>query len=78
VVVKRIVFISGSISHSIVLSGIGFLSLVGAKPRAMNGYLYKGHWSRALSPPQYRLVHLYYKQREDSVIALVVEWRLGF
>lgn len=75
VVVKRIVFIGGSISHS-VLSGIGFCiwlertqgvewasPLVGALGAAILSALLIG-W-----------VHLRYRQREDSVIAAV--WSIG-
>jgi len=75
VVVKRIVFISGSISHS-VLSGIGFCiwlertqgvtwasPLLGALIAAVLSALIMG-W-----------IHLHYKQREDSVIAAI--WSIG-
>lgn len=75
VVVKRIVSISGSISHS-VLSGLGcalwlervhgitWLSpLMGALVAAIGSALLIG-W-----------VHLYYKEREDAVIAMI--WSLG-
>lgn len=69
VVVKRIVFISGSISHA-VLSGIGFClwlertkgvlwasPLLGALVAAIASALLIG-W-----------IHLHYRQREDTVIA---------
>ncbi|MCE2983147.1 MAG: metal ABC transporter permease [Parachlamydia sp.] len=75
VVVKRIVFIAGSISHA-VLSGIGFCiwlertqgitwatPLLGALVTAILSALILG-W-----------VHLHYKQREDSVIAAL--WSIG-
>lgn len=75
VVVKRIVFISGSISHS-VLSGIGFClwlertrgvtwasPLLGALVAAIGSALLIG-W-----------IHLNYRQREDSVIAAL--WSIG-
>jgi zinc transport system permease protein len=75
VVVKRIVFISGSISHS-VLSGIGFAiwlervhgidwlsPLVGALIAGILSALIIG-W-----------IHLNYRQREDSVIAAL--WSIG-
>lgn len=75
VVVKRIVFISGSISHS-VLSGIGFCiwlertqgvewasPLLGALVAAILSALIIG-W-----------IHLHYRQREDSVIAAL--WSIG-
>lgn len=75
VVVKRIVFISGSISHS-VLSGIG-LSL----------YLQRVHNIDFLTPLNGALIaailsalvmgyiHLHYKEREDSLIAAI--WSVG-
>lgn len=75
VVVKRIVFICGSISHS-VLSGIGFClwlerskgvewvsPLLGALVAAIASALLIG-W-----------IHLNYRQREDSVIAAI--WSVG-
>lgn len=75
VVVKRIGFLSGSISHS-VLSGIGISlwlervkgvtwisPLVGALIAAIASALIIG-W-----------IHLYYRQREDSVIAAL--WAIG-
>lgn len=75
VVVKRIVFIGGSISHA-VLSGIGFciwlertqgvtwaLPLYGALVAAVGSALIIG-W-----------MHLHYRQREDSVIAAL--WSIG-
>jgi zinc transport system permease protein len=75
VVVKRIVFISGSISHA-VLSGIGFClwleraqgitwvsPLMGALVAAIASALLIG-W-----------IHLNYRQREDTVIAAI--WSIG-
>ena len=75
VVVKRIVFISGSISHA-VLSGIGIClwlertqgvtwasPLIGALIAAIISALIIG-W-----------IHLHYRQREDSVIAAL--WSIG-
>lgn len=75
VVVKRIVFISGGISHS-VLGGIGFClwlerthgvtfatPLLGALAAAIISALLIG-W-----------IHLYYREREDSVIAAL--WSIG-
>jgi zinc transport system permease protein len=75
VVVKRIVFISGGVSHS-VLGGIGFTlwlernhgitiatPLVGALAAAIISALLIG-W-----------IHLYYREREDSVIAAL--WSIG-
>lgn len=75
VVVKRIVFISGSISHS-VLSGIGFsLWLERAKGiewiTPLQGALAAG----ILSAIIIGWIHLYHKQREDSVIAAL--WSIG-
>jgi zinc transport system permease protein len=75
VVVKRIVFISGSISHS-VLGGIGFCL-----------WLQRAHGVTWVTPLQGAIVtailsaliigwiHLYYREREDSVIAAV--WSIG-
>ena len=75
VVVKRIVFIAGSISHA-VLSGIGFCiwlertqgvtwasPLLGALIAAILSALILGWF------------HLYYRQREDSVISAL--WSIG-
>ncbi|MEM1283648.1 MAG: metal ABC transporter permease, partial [Chlamydiota bacterium] len=75
VVVKRIVFISGGISHS-VLGGIGFClwlernygvtyatPLIGALAAAIISAILIG-W-----------IHLYYHEREDSVIAAL--WSIG-
>lgn len=75
VVVKRIVFICGSISHS-VLSGIGFcLWLERAKGiewiTPLQGALVAG----VLSALLIGWIHLYYRQREDSVIAAL--WSVG-
>ncbi len=75
VVVKRIVAISGSIAHS-VLSGIGcalwlqrsyglewLLPLYGALAAAILSALIIGY------------VHLYYREREDAIIAMI--WSVG-
>jgi zinc transport system permease protein len=75
VVVKRIVFISGSISHS-VLSGIGFcLWLERAKGiewiTPLEGALVAGILSALLIG----WIHLNYREREDSVIAAL--WSVG-
>lgn len=75
VVVKRISFISGSIAHSI-LAGIGFfLWLERTKDIAyvspLQGALIAGIFSALLIG----WIHMYYRQREDSVIAAV--WSLG-
>lgn len=75
VVVKRIVFISGSISHS-VLSGIGFcLWLERAKGIAWASPLYGALVSGILSALLIGWIHLFYKEREDTVIAAL--WSIG-
>lgn len=75
VVVKRIGFISGSISHS-VLSGIGFcLWLDRAKGIAWISPLYGALAAAILSALILGWIHLYYRQREDSVIAAL--WSIG-
>ena len=75
VVVKRIVFISGSISHS-VLSGIGLcLWLERAKGVAWISPLYGALISGILSAIMIGWIHLYYKEREDTVIASL--WSIG-
>jgi zinc transport system permease protein len=75
VVVKRIVFISGSISHS-VLSGIGLcLWLERAKGIAWVSPLYGALISGILSAIMIGWIHLYYKEREDTVIASL--WSIG-
>ena len=75
VVVKRIAFISGSIAHSVV-GGIGFFLWLGrtqtiqwASPLA--GALL----ASILSAIIIGWIHMFYRQREDSVIAAV--WSLG-
>ncbi|KAF3361852.1 hypothetical protein PHSC3_001618 [Chlamydiales bacterium STE3] len=75
VVVKRIVFISGSISHS-VLSGIGFcLWLERAKGITWVSPLYGALITGILSALIIGWIHLYYREREDSVIAAL--WSVG-
>jgi zinc transport system permease protein len=75
VVVKRIVFISGSISHS-VLSGIGFaLWLDRAKNITFLSPLYGALIAAILSALLIGWIHLNYRQREDSVIAAL--WSVG-
>lgn len=75
VVVKRIVFISGSISHS-VLSGIGLcLWLERAKGIVWMTPLYGALVSGILSALLIGWIHLYYREREDTVIAAL--WSIG-
>lgn len=75
VVVKRIVFISGSISHS-VLGGIGIcLWLERARDIAWLSPLHGALIAAVLSALIIGWVRLRYRQREDSVIAAV--WSLG-
>jgi zinc transport system permease protein len=75
VVVKRIVFISGSISHS-VLSGIGFcLWLDRAKGITWISPLEGALVAAIISALIIGWIHLYYQQREDSVIAAI--WSIG-
>lgn len=75
VVVKRIVFISGSISHS-VLGGIGFcLWLERAKGVSFASPLLGALVSAVLSALLIGWIRLYYRQREDSVIAAL--WSIG-
>lgn len=75
VVVKRIVFISGSISHS-VLGGIGFcLWLERAKGITWITPLYGALFAAILSALIIGWIRINYKQREDSVIAAL--WSIG-
>ena len=75
VVVKRIVFISGSISHS-VLSGIGIcLWLERARGVEWADPLQGALVAGILSALIIGWVHLYYREREDSVIAAL--WSIG-
>lgn len=75
VVVKRIVFISGSISHS-VLSGIGFcLWLERAKGIEWISPLAGALIAGIISALIIGWIHLFYRQREDSVIAAL--WSIG-
>jgi zinc transport system permease protein len=75
VVVKRIGFISGSISHS-VLSGIGFcLWLERAKGVEWMSPLYGALVAAVLSALIIGWIRLNYRQREDSVIAAL--WAIG-
>ncbi|MBS0636736.1 MAG: metal ABC transporter permease [Verrucomicrobia bacterium] len=75
VVVKRIAFISGSISHS-VLAGIGFfLWLERTKEISFASPLQGALLAGVLSAMLIGWIHLKYKQREDSVIAAV--WSIG-
>ena len=75
VVVKRIVFISGSISHS-VLSGIGLcIWLERAKGVLWVSPLYGALAAAILSAVIIGWIHLHYREREDSVIAAL--WSIG-
>ncbi|MBS4167587.1 metal ABC transporter permease [Parachlamydia sp. AcF125] len=75
VVVKRIVFISGSISHS-VLSGIGFcLWLQRSQGITWASPLMGALISAILAALVIGWIHLHYRQREDSVIAAI--WAIG-
>jgi zinc transport system permease protein len=75
VVVKRIVFISGGISHS-VLGGIGFcLWLERAHGVAWASPLLGALVAAVVSAMIIGWIHLNYQQREDSVIAAL--WSIG-
>jgi zinc transport system permease protein len=75
VVVKRIVFIGGSISHA-VLSGIGFcIWLERAKGVAWADPLLGALAAAILSALIIGWIHLNYRQREDSAIAAI--WSIG-
>jgi zinc transport system permease protein len=75
VVVKRIVFIGGSISHS-VLSGIGFcIWLERTKGVSWASPLYGALAAAILSAIIIGWIHLNYRQREDSAIAAI--WSIG-
>lgn len=75
VVVKRIVFISGSISHA-VLSGIGFcLWLERAKGVEWVSPLMGALVAAIASALLIGWIHLNYRQREDTVIAAL--WSIG-
>lgn len=75
VVVKRIVFIAGSISHS-VLGGIGFcIWLERTQNIAWVSPLYGALIAAIVSALIIGWIRLYYRQREDSVIAAL--WSIG-
>lgn len=75
VVVKRIVFISGGISHS-VLSGIGIcLWLERARGITWVSPLFGALTAAILSALIIGWIHLHYREREDSVIAAL--WSVG-
>lgn len=75
VVVKRIVFISGSISHS-VLGGIGFcIWLERVKGVEWASPLYGALAAAILSALIISWIRLHYREREDSVIAAL--WTIG-
>lgn len=75
VVVKRIVFISGSIAHS-VLAGIGFaLWLERSQGISWISPLYGALIAAIISAWIIGWISLYYRQREDTVIAAL--WSIG-
>lgn len=75
VVVKRIVFLSGGISHA-VLAGIGFsLWLERAKGIEWISPLYGALAAAILSSWIIAWIYLYYRQREDTGIAAL--WSIG-
>ncbi len=75
VVVKRIVFISGSISHA-VLGGIGFsLWLERVQGIAWISPLYGALAAALISAWIIGWIYLHYRQREDTVIAAL--WSIG-
>jgi zinc transport system permease protein len=75
VVVKRIVFIGGSISHA-VLSGIGFcIWLERTKGVLWASPLFGALFTAILSAIIIGWIHLNYRQREDSAIAAI--WSIG-
>ena len=75
VVVKRILFISGSIAHS-VLGGIGaFLYLKRVYHLEWLQPIYGALVAAILSAWLIGIFHLYYRQREDTVIAAL--WTFG-
>jgi len=75
VVVKRIVFISGSISHSI-LAGIGLsLWLERAKGFVWISPLYGALIAALISAWILGWIYLHYREREDTVIAAL--WSIG-
>lgn len=75
VVVKRVAFISGSIAHS-VLGGMGiFLWFQRVLGWSWASPLYGALIAAIISALFIGWVHLYYRQREDSVIAAL--WAIG-
>lgn len=75
VVVKRIVFLGGSISHA-VLSGIGFcIWLERVQGVTWASPLYGALAAAILSALIMGWIHLNYRQREDSAIAAI--WSIG-
>ncbi len=75
VVVKRIVFISGSIAHS-VLGGMGlFLYLSRVHNLPFLHPIYGAFLAAILSAFLIGWIHLYYKEREDTVIGAI--WACG-
>jgi zinc transport system permease protein len=75
VVTKRIAFISGSISHS-VMAGIGFFLWLARTQNALWASPLLGALiASILSAILIGWIHMFYRQREDSVIAAV--WSIG-
>lgn len=75
IVVKRIVFISGAISHS-VLGGMGFfLYLNRTLGLSFLHPIYGALLMALISSLLIGWIHIHYKQREDTVIASI--WALG-
>lgn len=75
IVVKRIVFISGGIAHS-VLGGMGFfLYLQRVHHISWAEPIYGALISAVLSAWLIGFVHIYYREREDSLIAAI--WSVG-
>lgn len=75
VVVKRIVFIAGSISHA-VLSGIGFcIWLERVHGVTLASPLFGALGAAVISALIIGWIHLNYRQREDSAIAAI--WSIG-
>ena len=74
VVVKRIVFISGSISHA-VLGGLGFFLWLERTQEIAIHPIFGSLIAAVASALLIGMIHLHLKQREDAVIAAV--WSIG-